>query len=235
MACIHVALRPYAAMDAVGMAALLAPDDQQRLASDPGLRHRQMLAIAYRRQVLAAATGTEPQALRMLVAESGKPWLPDHPLSFNVSHTRTACVVAWCADGIALGVDIEDRTRRPRMAEIAAEIFSAGELARWQQSAHAPETWLAIWTRKEALLKCCGTGLGADPAKTDSGSSELRHSVAHPEFGSVTVQSLRLGDHVLALAWQSDRAATTIILDAGRRAQSLSLLLSAADSAATAQ
>lgn len=213
MPCIHVVLRSFTSLDTEAVAAI-AKGGPQPLSSFQDAHHRQRLAAAFRREVLARATARPEDALTFTTTETGKPCLAGNALSFNVSHTRTACVVAWCHAGIELGVDIEDRSRRPHMAEIAASSFSEEERAHWSDSCHSPETWLSIWTRKEALLKCSGEGLGAGLATTDTGDTDRRHVALHGKSGAVTLQTWILAQQILSLAWRSQHPEPDILLDA---------------------
>ena len=114
-----------------------------------------------------AAYGAAP--LRVLRTAAGQPYFPDRPgLHLSISHTGPwwACVVT----DRPVGLDIEDPAiRRPGFPadRLAARYFTPAEqayvaaAAAEQPVVQAPPSaaFLALWTRKEALLKCRGTGI----------------------------------------------------------------------------
>jgi 4'-phosphopantetheinyl transferase len=116
------------------------------------------------REVLARYLQEEPDAVKLRTGEHGKPMLadPSSPLRFNLSHSGERALVA-VASGREVGVDIERvRARRnlERLAERALDPAAAAAVRA------APErdrvaAFHQAWTRREALAKCWGTGLGA--------------------------------------------------------------------------
>ena len=88
--------------------------------------------------------------------EHGKPFLPDYPhIHFNLSHCR-GLVLCGFSDG-EIGVDAE--LIRPYNGRAAKRIFSPGEMEIAEKSDCPDEAFFRIWTLKEALGKCIGTGL----------------------------------------------------------------------------
>ncbi len=92
----------------------------------------------------------------------GKPFAPALPdLHFNLSHAGPHVLLAF-ARGQALGIDLERCDRRLSIEGIAGRFFAPREA---QALAALPparqrETFLRLWTRKEAVLKAIGHGLG---------------------------------------------------------------------------
>ena len=86
----------------------------------------------------------------------GKPYLLDnHKLHFNLSHSDlyVACVIS---DKPA-GIDIQHmRNFNP---DIADRFFTSDEQDFLRESTDKEYAFYEIWTKKEALLKCIGTGL----------------------------------------------------------------------------
>ncbi len=133
--------------------------------------------IAGRR--LLAGLLQQGRALPPLDAEpSGKP-LPVRGIHFNLSHSGTWVAVALSRSG-ALGVDIESRAGFEPFAAVSDRISHPEERAWVHATGSAREMLmrrLEVWTRKEALLKAAGEGLGFDavhwsslPAKASAGS-----------------------------------------------------------------
>lgn len=88
------------------------------------------------RRVLARYLDREPAEIELRLGERGKPMLadPDTPLRFNLSHSGGLALIAVATDR-EVGVDVEAIGARP--VEFYAE-----------------------WTRREAVVKCHGVGLG---------------------------------------------------------------------------
>jgi 4'-phosphopantetheinyl transferase len=113
--------------------------------------------------LLAAYAG--PDAPAMARGEHGKPYFPAplDRLGFNWSHSgdRALFAIGRGGDGFELGVDIERVRPRPRALQLAERFFAPDETA---MLAALPEerrldTFLRLWTAKEAVLKAHGGGL----------------------------------------------------------------------------
>lgn len=88
---------------------------------------------------------------------AGAPFLPQHPeLAVSISHCRTAVAVAVSRRG-PVGIDVECRRRlSPGLVERVCSLAEREALA---SAADADMAFLQLWTRKEAVLKCRGTGI----------------------------------------------------------------------------
>jgi phosphopantetheinyl transferase len=93
--------------------------------------------------------------------EKGRPYLPEAPdLRFSFSSCRLGFLGAWSSTR-AIGVDLEDRTRRLEAVELAQRYFLEAE-AKAVAGADAPARlalFFKLWTLKEAALKSIGEGL----------------------------------------------------------------------------
>lgn len=87
----------------------------------------------------------------------GKPMLPGGP-QFSLSHAGTLAVLAVSAAPV--GVDVEKP--RPVSPTVARRYFRPEEQM-WMETDPMPR-FFYLWTRKEAVLKCCGRGLSLNPA-----------------------------------------------------------------------
>ena len=87
----------------------------------------------------------------------GAPCLPGRPdLNISISHCRRAVAVAISAEG-RVGIDVE--CRRRVSDSLMERVCTADELAAVRASDDPTMAFLQCWTRKEAVLKCRGTGI----------------------------------------------------------------------------
>lgn len=88
----------------------------------------------------------------------GKPYITSGPfLKFNVAHTDNVAVVA-IAD-CEVGVDIERADRQVTNVQRLLRRLTPEEAQQVESAACPREALIKVWTRKEALLKCLGTGI----------------------------------------------------------------------------
>ena len=88
--------------------------------------------------------------------KNGKPYLQNHPgFLFNISHTRNAIAMAFANEEI--GVDIE-KIKSPDF-KIAKRFFTSYEQDYILSHEYPERTFYEVWTKKEAHIKCVGTGL----------------------------------------------------------------------------
>jgi 4'-phosphopantetheinyl transferase len=160
------------------------------------------------RALLGAYVGIAAEELCFTRGAHGKPELADAELQFNLSHTGDALLLGVSRD-TALGVDLEARNRRTRnVAELAQRWFTADEAAVLSAQ---PETaqqaaFLRVWTCKEAVLKCAGTGIGAGLDRIEFELSA--QAQVHGIRGDAGWQVLALepdAAHLGALAWQRNQ------------------------------
>jgi hypothetical protein len=87
----------------------------------------------------------------------GKPFLPDSPMHFSISHTKNEYVLGFSIQQ-EIGVDMELNFPGKDLHVLAEYAFSPDELL--ISGANSDEsTFLKIWTLKEAYLKATGIGL----------------------------------------------------------------------------
>ena len=136
-------------------------------------RARYLAAHALARLVLAGHLGIPAPALtfeatcrRCGASDHGKPRLgvAGGGLEFSLAHSGAHVVLAVARDA-AVGVDVERLTTQRDFAALAPAVLSAAErpaVAALPDAEH-PAAVLRYWTRKEALLKATGDGLGIAP------------------------------------------------------------------------
>jgi 4'-phosphopantetheinyl transferase len=147
-------------------------------------RRRFIVARCMLRLVLSSCAGRDPRAIVFEPGPNGKPRLKDEPpagLQFNVSHSGDIVVVA-VARGRDVGVDVEImRCPVPGM-DAVRHYLSAREQAVIDALAGPAQAraFYRLWSRKEALLKATGEGLGGLDRSLDlsSGSDFRRRGTA---------------------------------------------------------
>jgi 4'-phosphopantetheinyl transferase len=149
----------------------------QMLSARVGRRWSRSRALL--RVLLGAYLDTDPRTLRLRTDAHGKPLIGGMRVtgsgareqssgraqpSFNVSHSGSVALYAFAPRG-SVGVDVELARRRWHKLTLAARTFGGREssrLATLDLEARDRE-FLRMWARHEALLKCRGGGIGADP------------------------------------------------------------------------
>lgn len=147
------------------MRGLLDAAENDRVARKRRQRDADDLALAYglHRLVIAVVTGCEARAVPLARDALGRPYLQGDDLQTSLSHADGAVAVAVARHG-PVGVDMEAAARTAQMEEIAGAVLHPDEqvlLSRLPRSARA-ESMLALWVRKEALLKAAGIGLARE-------------------------------------------------------------------------
>jgi 4'-phosphopantetheinyl transferase len=102
-----------------------------------------------------------PSVVPIAIDPNGKPRVADGDLRFNLAHSGDVTLVA-VTRGCEIGVDVELLRSIDYAREIAARSFHPAELAaiRAASAAQLPALFMRLWTRKEAVLKAVGAGLG---------------------------------------------------------------------------
>ena len=124
-----------------------------------------VLAHAIWRRLLGRCLGVPAADVPLRFAASGQPQLPGTGWATSLSHSGTQLLLA-AARADVLGVDIECAPASARLDALAAEICAPVErdLLQALPAAARRHALLRLWTRKEALLKAAGVGLGQPPS-----------------------------------------------------------------------
>lgn len=127
--------------------------------------------------------------------EHGKPYLCDaqgvrlEGVHFNLSHSAGGILVAVAE--YPIGVDIE--TFRSPSSGLLRRCMNEEERLRIEQSAVPLQTFAELWTRKEAVGKCRGTGINDDMPNFLNGP-ELVETHCNAEKG-----------YAYSFAWKGER------------------------------
>lgn len=156
-----------ATLDSAGSLDELSPDEQARasrfrFAVD---RDRYVAARGILRKLAGRYLGLAATDVTITTSPKGKPALGagDRSLRFSVSHARDRALYAF-ARGREVGIDIERILDDADLPALAARICSPLEAAALRKLEGGDRTTalFVVWTRKEAYLKACGTGLRDD-------------------------------------------------------------------------
>ena len=105
------------------------------------------------------------------VTGRGKPFFPDSPVHFSITHTPRH---VFCAlSSVPVGIDAEEADRKISL-RLADKILSPAEKARFAGAADPRRALLTFWVLKEALVKYTGEGLRGYPDFTDFSPEDPR-------------------------------------------------------------
>jgi 4'-phosphopantetheinyl transferase len=165
---------------------LLSPDESERAEryrfGADSLRYVQARCLL--REVLSFYKKCDPKEIIFEYAKHGKPCLKGEPsrgVQFNISHSGDMVAIS-VSRGRRVGIDIEKIRDDISASDLSMRFFSDAEIAAVRNS-HGrakPELFLRIWTRKEALLKATGEGIGGlsgCPDLLDNGDISLNGTV----------------------------------------------------------
>lgn len=132
-------------------------------------RERRLTAIALRLALVRSLGDARCDGVPFARNETGRPYLDNQPISFNVSHAGGHALVAVMnARDMPLGVDLEMQRDLKMSAERRARVLAAGQLlaattatGRDFDARHSSEAdrVLQAWVRIEAVAKASGLGL----------------------------------------------------------------------------
>ena len=118
---------------------------------------RQLLRELYRQE-----TGEDlPQ---ICTTDRGKPYFPDSPWHFSISHTPKHAFCVLSANNIAIDAEESDRKIKLKLAE---KILSPSEKQQFDAAENKEKALLTFWVLKEAAAKLNGEGLRGYPNHTN--------------------------------------------------------------------
>ena len=117
---------------------------------------RRLLADLYREE-----TGEElPQ---IYTTDRGKPYFPDSPWHFSISHTPKHAFCVLSRNNVGLDAEEPDRKVNPKLGE---KILSPAEKVQFDAAENKEKALLTFWVLKEAAAKVSGEGLRGYPNHT---------------------------------------------------------------------
>lgn len=165
------------------------------------------------RQVLSVYCGLQAKHVNLVIAEGGKPRLAEEAfgLRFNLSHSGDIALLAVTRDH-DIGIDVERLNLELCDVTTARRAFTARELTELLTlpTDERSEAFFRCWTRKEALLKCLGAGLVADPQCLEVGLGADQLTLRETTITSFTpcdgyAAALACASHVQSIRfWDGD-------------------------------
>lgn len=180
--------------------------DEQITKAGKYLHLEDQLSYRYRHHLLntiiTSLTKKNISEINYQFNEFGKPYLKDLPFHFNISHTENS--IAICIGPKPMGVDIEMIRNTTLFEPVAVSQYHPNERTMLLANDN-DETFLSIWTRKEALLKAAGTGL----------NDELLHYDCTREYETIgttrySMNTYRCEDNLISLAREEDGASVNL-------------------------
>jgi 4'-phosphopantetheinyl transferase len=161
------------------------------------VRRQRVFARSALRRILSAQVGRPPAELALVRSGTGKPELAGGDgVRFSLSHSGRLVLVA-VTSSVDVGVDLEERRGSLDCDQLAHAVCAPDELARWRAQppgAARRAALLALWTRKEAILKAAGVGLAVDPARIRVPSPARGSADVAPASGLLPEEPYRVRD-----------------------------------------
>ncbi len=116
------------------------------------------------RRLLAVYLDKDPAAITFETGEKGKPFLPDFPIHFNLSHSEGRAVLA-VSHLPSIGIDIECFDRKVNVDGLSRRCFRESEISGMLELPEEEKrrAFFWIWTAKEARMKATGEGFSLEP------------------------------------------------------------------------
>ncbi|TWR25883.1 4'-phosphopantetheinyl transferase superfamily protein [Mucilaginibacter pallidiroseus] len=154
----------------VNLKRLLTPDEAQRGSKylHQADRDRFLVSRGYQRTILSGYIDIKPEDLRFALSHNKKPHIANsgvQNLNYNVSHSGDWILIAVSKH--AVGCDIEYIDPKFDFTDILPDNFSQAE-GDFIKENESTNRFYKLWTRKEALLKATGQGLGEHLIDTPS-------------------------------------------------------------------
>lgn len=141
---------------------LLSAEEQTRVKRLRFQAHqeRTILALAQRRRILARYLNQPPKSIVFSVGPYGKPYILDHPIHFNLTHSHELALLAVSKE-TEVGIDIEYWRPRINIDGLVKKVFTRNEQETFLALAESQQTasFYQVWTSKEAFVKALGKGL----------------------------------------------------------------------------
>ncbi len=99
----------------------------------------------------------DPYTLSLCMEEGGKPFLDPCVLHFSYSHSGE--LLALLVADVPCGVDVQTVREEHNTDRMIKKYFSMAEQEQYDTASDQALFFTALWTKKEAVGKCLGTGI----------------------------------------------------------------------------
>ncbi|MGI9318140.1 MAG: 4'-phosphopantetheinyl transferase family protein [bacterium] len=135
-------------------------------------RNRFVVGRSMLRQALGVVLEVNPKSVPISI-EKGRPFLDpsvNESVFFNISHSGNSVMLIFSRDNQP-GIDVEIHADYLDMDQVAKRVMTRDEFDSYinMEPIHRGEAFYRLWVRKEAVLKCMGTGFGIEPKKISVG------------------------------------------------------------------
>jgi 4'-phosphopantetheinyl transferase len=159
------------------------------------------------RKLLALYLGQAPESFALSCGQGIKPDFEERTedLHFNLSHSGDYGLLAFRRGrGGAVGIDLEFMRDIDDWQALTKKVFSPREIESISHSPSSQDAFFACWTRKEAVVKALGTGIGRDfdsfSVSVNPGEKSPDIIWASPPDKKLQLQSFRWGNYLAAVA-----------------------------------
>lgn len=125
---------------------------------------RQLLKELYLQE-----TGEDLPEIR--ITDRGKPYFPDSPWHFSISHTSKHAFCVLSRNNVGLDAEESDRKINLKLAE---KVLSPWEKVQFYAAENPEKALLTFWVLKEAAAKLSGEGLRIYPNHTNFSLDDSR-------------------------------------------------------------
>jgi len=127
-------------------------EGKEKPASDQLLR---LSLSSYNKEKQIGLSEKNVEEIEILRTEKGRPYFKSLPVEFSISHSANvwACAMGDCP----VGLDVQ-KNKEAKTIEIAKRFFTKQEADFIAN--HDSKIFFQIWTRKEAVVKFTGEGIG---------------------------------------------------------------------------
>ena len=180
-------------------AEVLSGEERERLSRyrSRDAAERYVLTRALVRLVLSERLRLDPRNVVVTRTDTGKP-IVSGGVNFNVSHSGDLILLAVSTER-PIGVDVERRRDVPRVDALVARWLSPEEqhdvADRVHRGASPSESFLRVWSLKEARLKALGVGISGQ----SRAAAELRRIEVHSL--DALFEPVNASDYVGAIAF----------------------------------
>lgn len=141
---------------------IISKDEQERAERFVFDRDRNFFIVSrgQLRMILGNYLHQEPKSIKFSYSTTGKPYIEESSLFFNVSHSQDIITLGF-VNKTAIGIDIEYVRDIKDLKEMAERFFSEDEYKKICQLKKdlRQNLFFKYWTCKEAYLKATGTGI----------------------------------------------------------------------------